>query len=336
MRRPKILIIRLSSIGDIILTSPFIRQTRIAFPEAQIDYIVKKQFSELLIFNPHIDNVCSLGTSKKNEKMTELRKKIKKQKYDLIFDLHNNFRSNWLTNGLSKRKIKKDKFNRALLVYTGLNRYRQVTPIPLRYLQTGKKAGIKDDGNGLDLFWPNRYEQLADRIIAQIKTSAGFFALAPGAAHFSKRWPIERFRELIEHILSKTQSAIIILGSKKEQAELGSLVIDPKVMNLAGKLSLLESATILNRARGLVTNDSGLMHMASAVQTPLVALFGSTVKELGFFPFRCKHVVLEKADLNCRPCSHIGRKDCPKKHFKCMLDLSTEMVFDALQNLVKN
>jgi len=115
-----------------------------------------------------------------------------------------------------------------------------------------------------------------------------------------------------------------------------SLVIDPKVVNLAGKLTLLESATVLNRARCLVTNDSGLMHMATAVQTPLVALFGSTVKELGFFPFRSKYIVLEKKDLSCRPCSHIGLKDCPKKHFKCMLDLDTEKVFSTMQNLIKN
>lgn len=336
MKQVRILIIRLSSIGDIILTSSFIRQTRIAFPQAHIDFIVKKQFSELIIFNPHIDHVFNLDTAKEKEEMPDLRNRIKKNKYDFIFDLHNNFRSNRLTKGLSKRTIRKDKLNRFLLVYTGLNRYQQVTPIPLRYLQTGLKAGIKDDGNGLDLFWPNRYEQLADRIVAQMKPNRVFYALAPGAAHFSKRWPIDRFKKLTELILNKTKSSVVILGSKEEQPEMESLVIDPRVMNLAGKLSLLESATILNRSQALVTNDSGLMHMASAVQTPLVAIFGSTVKELGFFPFRCKHAILEKKDLNCRPCSHIGRKDCPKKHFKCMLELDADLVFNTLQNLVNN
>jgi len=169
MKQQKILIIRLSSIGDILLTSPFIRQTRIAFPQAQIDFIVKKQFSELLAFNPHIDQVYTLDTVKENEEMAELRKKIKKNEYDYIFDLHNNFRSNRLTSGQSKKTIRKDKFKRALLVYAGLNRYKQITPIPLRYLQSGLQAGIKDDGNGLDLFWPDRYEHLADQIVGQMK-----------------------------------------------------------------------------------------------------------------------------------------------------------------------
>lgn len=336
MNHPKILVIRLSSIGDILLTSPFIRQTRITFPKAQIDFIVKKNFAELVKFNPHIDRIFELDTAKKNSSLALLRQKIKQNKYDYIFDLHNNFRSKRLTAGLVKHTIHKDKLNRALLVYAGINRYRKITPISMRYLQTGAKAGIKDDGKGLELFWPDRFELTADKVLARINTDAGFFALAPGAAHFTKRWPHERFKEVIQRILNKTQSSVVILGSKEERADFESLVIGQEVLNLAGKLSLLESAAILNRARALISNDSGLMHMATAVQTPLVALFGSTVKELGFFPFRSKHVILENKELDCRPCSHIGRKDCPKKHFKCMLELDTEQVFRALQNFVSN
>lgn len=331
MTPKKVLILRLSSIGDILLTTPFIRQAGAAFPGAQIDFVVKKAFSELVRFNPNLNTVYEVKPEQGRKGLREIKQRLKEQGYDYVFDLHHNFRTKSLTSGLNKTVIHKDRFKRALLVYLKRNRYGEIIPIPDRYLQTGARAGVKDDGKGLELFWPSSTETKTDALFAEMNIREQPIALAPGAAHATKRWPREYFTETIRDICSFYPGKIVLLGSASEREELQALALNSEVLNLAGKLSLLESASVLKRARLLVTNDSGLMHMASAVATPSIALFGSTVKEFGFFPYRSKSVVLEDNTLNCRPCSHIGRADCPKGHFKCMRNLTPNMVLRELK-----
>ncbi len=331
MTPKKILILRLSSIGDILLTSPFIRQVRRAFPKARIEYVVKSSFSDLVRFNPNLDAVFEVKPELGQKGLRELKKIFHKRSYDHIFDLHNNFRTKSLTSGLSKTVIHKDRIKRTLLVYLKKNYYRDILPIPERYLQTGEQAGITDDGKGLELFWPKKIEKKTDRLSREIKLDDGFIALAPGAAHATKRWPADYFKEIIQNISPVFKGKIVLLGSASEQADLNKLIINDRVINLAGKLSLLESASVLKRSKILVTNDSGLMHMASAVEIPAIALFGSTVKEFGFFPYRSNHIVLEDNTVPCRPCSHIGRSTCPKTHFNCMRNLTPERVLRELK-----
>ncbi len=334
MRSPtKILIIRLSSIGDILLATPFLRQARIKFPDAVIDFVIKDRFIDLVQYNPHVNRIFSVNEKEGLSGLLELRKLLIANNYDYVFDLHNNFRSRILTFGMKARisRIHKDKLKRALLVYTKINLYKQVTPIPLRYLKVGENAGIADDFNGLEIFWKNHIEEGLSLVVDKRLLRKPFVALAPGAGFKTKQWPLEYFRELIETIEKKHRLPIVILGSKAEEERFKLLEISDAVHNLAGKLTLLESAIILSKAKVLISNDSGLMHMATAVKVPVLAIFGSTVKEFGFFPFRAQSKVIENQALWCRPCSHIGRNHCPLIHFKCMKDIKPMMVYEQLK-----
>jgi heptosyltransferase-2 len=334
----KILIIRLSSIGDIILSSPFVRQIKTHFPDAQIDYLIKEQYSELMRFNPYLHGMQIL-TKKNKKELKNLKKKLKKNSYHIIFDLHNNLRSNYLKRGLNAAKIcsiHKSKVKQLLLVYLKINKYRSITSIPERYLMVASEFGVQDDGKGLELFWQpeQNHSALSKAEKAGLNTKAAYICLAPGAAHFTKRWPVESFLKLSEKIEHDYKIKLVVLGGK-DDVELGKYLSRPgQIYDLTGKLGLLESAVILSKSMAVVTNDSGLMHMATAVKVPVLAIFGSTVREFGFFPFRDSARVLENKNLACRPCTHMGRSHCPRKHFDCMLKIDSNMVYFELNEWI--
>ena len=332
----RILILRLSSIGDILLSSFFIRQVAKTFPKSKIDFVIKEQFGDLVKFNPNLDQVYYVQPEKGYAQLYQLRNELKSNKYNLVFDLHNNLRTRFLLTGLSKskkRKINKDKIIRALLVRFKINGYKEIKSIPIRYLETGKEVGINDDMNGLELFWDNQTEEKLIKEYPFLENDR-YIALAPGAAHYTKKWPIEYFMELVDIITEKRNERLVILGGLTDVDDGMELELNDRVINLTGKLSLLESAIAIKNAKVLVSNDSGVMHMAAAVKTPVLAIFGSTVEELGFFPFRSKHCVIQNEGLKCRPCSHIGKNYCPKGHFRCMLEIKPKFVYDELVNLI--
>lgn len=333
--RSRILIIRLSSIGDIVLSSSFIRQVRKTYPAAHIDYLVKKEFAELVQYNPNLDNILLLDPVQGLRGLKALRKQLHAVGYDYVFDIHNNYRSNYLHWGLfknAKSKIKKSYIKRALLVLLKFNLYNKIIPIPLRYLEVAKKAKVMDDQLGLEIFWPEDVER---NIEAMIPKNLGnkFIILAPGAGFFTKTWPLDYFQKLMEMILKNRTESLILIGGKTDPVHYQDLLISQRVFSFIAKLNLLESAALIKRARVVVSNDSGVMHLSAAVGTPVLAIFGSTVEELGFFPFRAKHLILQNQHLKCRPCSHIGKNHCPLKHFKCMRDLTPEMAYEYLLKL---
>jgi len=336
---PKILIIRLSSIGDILLTTPFIRQVRKNFPNAQIDYIIKTEFMELIQDNPHIDNLIDYDINKGIDGLKNVKENVKREKYNIIFDLHNNFRSNYIKRGCRaeiNKTIVKNKITQFLFVNFKLNRYKTIIPIPEKYLNVGKPAGVVDDDQGLEMYWNEKTEKKSYEILPQYKHISGtdYFSVAPGAGLFTKAWPIEYFDRLTENILFKYKKPIVVLGSDSEK-NLGSILSKREnVIDLTGKLTLKQTSFVISKSMVLISNDSGLMHVATAVNIPVLAIFGSTTKELGFFPYRSKSIVVENKNLDCRPCSHIGRNKCPKKHFKCMIELSPDMVMAEFDKLV--
>jgi heptosyltransferase-2 len=248
-------------------------------------------------------------------------------------------RSNYLKRGLSEAKIcsiHKSKVKQFLLVYLKINTYRSITSIPERYLKIASEFGVQDDGKGLELFWQpeQNYSALSKAEKAGLNTHAAYICLAPGAAHFTKRWPVESFLQLSEKVKHDYKIKIVVLGGK-DDVELGKYLARPgQIYDLTGKLSLLESAVILSKSIAVVTNDSGLMHMATAVKVPVVAIFGSTVREFGFFPFKDPARVLENKNLSCRPCTHIGRSHCPRKHFDCMLKIDSDIVYFELNEWI--
>jgi heptosyltransferase-2 len=337
--KTKILILRLSSIGDILLSTAFIRQTRIKFPSAKIDFVIKNEFFDLIRYNPHINYIYQYDSKSGLRGLLRLRKKINNQNYDYIFDIHNNFRTKIITSRIKsakKWKIKKNKLIRALLVYTKINLYKNIKPIPFKYLDAGKAARIKDDFQGLEIFWKDYIENIVDTILYKKNIRYGYLIIAPGAGFYTKRWPVEYFKKLIEKITDRRKEKIIIVGGKSEINDFNELEISRRVVNLTGKLNLLEAAALINKAKAVVSNDSGLMHIAAAVKTPVLAIFGSSVKELGFFPFRSECIALENNNIKCRPCSHIGRSRCPLGHFKCMKEIDVDVVYNNLLKILKD
>ncbi len=336
MKFRKILIIRLSSIGDIVLATPLVRVLRKKFQDSQIDFIVKKEFSALLRYNPYITNLIELDTSKGFKELLRLKRKILAEKYDLIIDIHNNLRSIFLRtfSGAKVLKVNKRVFKRFLLVKFKINLYKNAIPVAERYIETVTRFSIKNDNQGLDIFVPAEIIGVAkDKI--NFSSENFYIAIAPSAKHETKRWPVERFAKLADELIEKFNAKIILLGGAEDIEICSKLksMTQGEIINLCGKTTLLESAGVLSLCKLLVTNDSGLMHIASALKIKVVAIFGSTVKEFGFFPYGTKSIVVEKP-ISCRPCSHIGRSKCPKGHFNCMLSIQVDDVFKACEKII--
>lgn len=336
----KILIIRLSSIGDIILVSPLIRLVRKRFPQANIDMVVGAEFEELISFNPNLNRVILFNRQTGLRGLLKLCKKIRQERYDLIIDLHKKIRSFLicLTSGAKQRaSYNKHSFLRFLLVKFKINRYSDIPFTSNLYLKSLQRFDIEDDGQGLDLYiTPSKERVILDLLRRKgISKEDILIGLAPGAHWYTKRWLKERYIELSNFLIQNKKAKIVILGGREEvklSDEIkASLLSEP--ITVTDSLSLMETAALLKRCKILISNDTGIMHMAAAVKTPVVAIFGPTVKEFGYYPYRVDNRVISK-DLPCRPCSTKGSSKCKINTFDCMRLISTNEVLEAVEELL--
>lgn len=346
MNISKILIIRFSSIGDIILASPLIRSIKSTYPEAQIDFLVRKDFADLVKYNPHLTNIIEFDSSHNFKGLTKLAHRINKEKYDVVIDIHNSLRSRYIRfkSGASQKFIiNKRTIARFLLINFRWNVYNNVLSNAQKYIDTASPLSVKDDGNSLEIFIPADIQsQVASKLNGlQLKNYKVIIGAAPSAKHNTKKWLAERYIELFTRIINEHNAFIMLFGGKEDKSETEKIVhsVNEKTagistVNFAGEFSLLETAAAFDYCNAVVTNDTGLMHLAAAHQRKVVAIFGPTVKEFGFFPFRTENIVVERNNLNCRPCTHIGSEECPKKHFKCMRDISPDDVYQAVLNIL--
>lgn len=254
--------------------------------------------------------------------------KIINQNYDLIIDLQNNHRSGGITQSLGKPVIKFRKPNakKFLLVNFKLNFLKEKISIPDRYVSNIHNFDL--DERGLDLYLP-------DNISTKIPKDENYIAICPGSKHFTKMYPIEYFVELGNQ-LSNLGYKIAVVGGKDDKTiceELSSKIYNS--INISGEDNLLQIGAEIKNCKFAICNDSGLMHTACAVGTPVITIFGSTVEEFGFSPYKANSLVLQNNSLSCRPCSHIGKKKCPKKHFKCMIEIKPEYILEEIQKFIK-
>jgi len=321
----KILIIRLSSLGDILLTTPFIRAIKTQFPHIRIDMLIREEYADVIKLNPYLDKK---HLYKKDDKSYSiLIEELRNNNYDLVIDLQNNFRSKKVVTSLKTKSVKFDKrsFDKFLLVNFKVNKLREAPQISIRYSNTIQN--LKLDDKGLDLFT----DKSANTVLSGKNNLIGF---CPGARHFTKRWPKEYFVEL-GNKLTQNGYTIVLFGGKIDKDICAELVDKISgAINLSNNDELLQTAADMKLCKAIVCNDSGLMHTASATGTKVIAIFGSTVKEFGFAPYNCSNLILENNSLTCRPCSHIGRSNCPKKHFNCMKSIKPEFVFEKLKSLL--
>ena len=331
MERKRFLIIRLSSIGDILLTTPFIRSLRQKFSDAEIDYLVKDEHYELLEHNPYLDDIHLFKAADGFSELRKWRRFIRQNGYSEIFDLHRSFRSIIMTGamrGVNVRRVNKRLLRRFLLIKFGINLYKKITPLPERYIETASDHGLGDDGKGLDLI----SNEPIDIFNGKKSSHRYMIAMAPGAGYYTKRWPVEYFAKLGDNLIENADAQIILVGSAddKQAADEIKRRMKNEVKDLTGEYSIPEVAAIFKSVDAVITNDSGLMHVAVSQDVSLVSFFGSTTKELGFFPYNAHSKVLEVDGLKCRPCTHIGRERCPLNHFKCMKEITPAAAYEAV------
>lgn len=309
--------------GDILLATPLIRSIKKQNPDIQIDFVLKEEFLELVQLNPNLANIHIY--SKQSFEKQILINTLISNNYEIVIDLQNNIRSKEITKHLHCQTLlfKKNDIKKFLLVNFKINRLKNTPQIPVRYAET---AGIKLDDEGLDLFT----EEIAS---SKLDLNKSIIGLCPGAKHFTKRWPKEYFIELGKN-LEYAGYEVVLFGGVNEEQLIGEIASQlSNAVNLCND-SILQSAANMKMCKAIFTNDSGAMHLSCAVKVPVIAFFGSTVQEFGFYPYKAHSVELEVDNLPCRPCTHIGRKSCPLIHFKCMKDIKPDFAFNSLNRLL--
>ena len=318
----KFLIIRFSSIGDIVLTTPVVRCLKQQVAGAEVHYLTKKGFGQLLDQNPYVDKLHYLG-----EDFTEMIDALRREKFDVVIDLHRNIRTLRVRRalGVPGHAFRKLNLEKWLVTSFKWNRLPDLHIVD-RYLDTVAPFGVRNDGQGLDYFMPPGTRS-ADMILPAA-FHQGYVALVAGAAHATKRIPVEKMKEICRAI----DCPVVLLGGREDSQRAAEVeeIAPSRIFNACGITTLHESAVLVRNARLVVSSDTGLMHIAAAMKRPLVVLWGNTIPGFGMYPyygtFSVPFLNLEVEGLSCRPCSKIGYESCPRKHFRCMADQSAEAV----------
>ncbi len=316
----KFLIIRFSSIGDIVLTTPVVRNLKEQCEGAEVHYLTKKQYKGILEHNPYVDKIHTLDRS-----LNELILELRNEHFHYVIDLHNNLRTSRVKLKLHTISFKFDKLNKEkwLMVNFKKNKLPDIHIVD-RYLKTVDYFIDKNDVRGLDFFIPEEDEVKLTTLPKSHQN--GYIAFAIGAQHATKRLPDEK----ITSICKKINQPIIILGDNNDAivAEKVADVVGENIFNACGKFNLNQSASLVEQARLVISHDTGLMHIAAAFKKQIISIWGNTIPEFGMYPYLSheKSEIIEVKDLKCRPCTKIGFGKCPKKHFKCMNDIDEERI----------
>ncbi len=326
----KILIIQTAFLGDVILITPLIRATRELYPNAKIDVLVIPQTAQVLENNPHINEIIKFD-KRKNKAISFLRtlRKLRKEKYEIAITPHSSLTTALLLYyaGIPKR-IGFDRWAAAKYLThkvphpQGLHKIEKnlmlLTPL------TDKKFSMQTE-----LFPSAEDYEKTEQILAELKSETRtLIAVAPGSIWFTKRWPIEYYKELTQK-LTDANFGIVLIGSADEKEICEEAMPSKNAVNLAGELTILQSAAAIDKCDLTICNDSGVLHISNAMETDVFAFFGPTVKSIGYFPYRENDFVFER-EMDCRPCGSHGGKTCPLGHHKCMREILPDEVFEKV------
>ena len=309
----KILVVRFSSIGDIVLTTPVVRMLKKQL-NAEVHFLTKAPFIVLFKNNPNVDSVFQINNS-----IREVISDLKKENYDYVIDLHHNFRTRILKFrlGVSSRSFKKLNMEKLILTIFKIDSLPKVHIVD-RYLDAVTSLGVKNDNEGLNFFL-----SAADKVELSLFPK-NYIAFVIGGQHATKILPNKK----IVSIIKKIGKPILLIGGS-EDLERGEQIIaqTENTINTCGKYSLLQSAFLIQQAHSVITHDTGMMHIAAAFKKKIYSVWGNTVPEFGMYPYKAdKHSkIIEVKDLNCRPCSKIGYDKCPKGHFRCMQEIDENL-----------
>lgn len=323
----KFLIVRFSSIGDIVLTTPVVRCLKTQIEGAEIHYLTKSKYKSIIEYNPYIDKIYTLERN-----LQDLINKLKKEHYHYIIDLHRNLRTLRLKTRLSILTLTFNKLNfkKWLIVNFKINKLPDIHIVD-RYIESVAVFDVKNDNKGLDYFIPDNDKVDISKINKELQGSYLVFII--GAGHNTKQLPIDKSTELC----SRLECPVVLLGGR-EDFEKGELIVnstEKKIYNYCGKFSINQSASIIKQARVVISHDTGLMHIAAAFKNRIISIWGNTIPEFGmypYFPAKDSHIIQVKG-LSCRPCSKIGFKKCPRKHFKCMQEIDINKVAEIANGI---
>lgn len=328
----KILIIQTAFIGDVILITPLVRETKLLFPDAKIDVMVIPQTSNILENNPHINSII-LFDKRENKLKSFLKtlKIIRANKYTLALSPHSSFTTAlliWLGNidirvGFARWSAQYFLTHRIPHLR---NTFKIKKNLHLLSIFSDKEYNIQTE-----MFPSDEMNSNAKKLLAPLKSNTKkIIAVAPGSNWFTKRWPLEYYKTFVEN-LNKLNFGVVFIGSKEERSICEEIKPISNYVNTAGELSLLQSAAVISKCDLIVCNDSGAMHIGNAVKTDVFVFFGPTVEKIGYFPIRESDKVFQ-IDLDCRPCSSHGTAKCPLEHFNCMKQIQPEMVLNEITN----
>jgi ADP-heptose:LPS heptosyltransferase len=322
------LIIRFSSIGDIILITPVVRCLKQQLAGMEIHFLTKKQYLPILEANPYIDKLYVI-----EQTIDEVIPELKSENYDQIIDLHKNFRSKGAILKLHKPSTTFNKINieKWMIVNLKINRLPNIHIVD-RCFQAVENIGVKNDNQGLDYFIPTKDE--VDVKLLPTSHQSGYIGWVIGAKFKTKAYPEEKIIE----VCRKIEKPVVILGGP-EDADMGDRIkseIGERIYNSCGKFNLNQSASLVKQADKIITNDTGLMHVAAAFKKEIISLWGNTIPEFGMYPYMPENEnsshIFEVKNLSCRPCSKIGFQKCPRGHFKCMNEIDTEVLAGFLKS----
>ncbi len=329
----KFLVIRFSSIGDIVLTTPVVRCLKKQVADAEVHFLTKQGFRGIVDTNPYIDKVHVLADS-----FELMLHELQTEEYDYIIDLHHNLRTLRIKRFLKKVKsVSFNKLNVEKFILTNL----KINMLPDKHIvdrnmATVSSFGVTNDGEGLDYFIPDR--DVVDNRDLPTSHLHGYIAVVIGAALATKKLPLHKLKE----ICSAIDHPLILLGGKEdyEDGKAIAAVDEVKIYNACGKFSLNESADLVRRSKLVISHDTGLMHIAAALQKPLVSVWGNTIPEFGMYPYYGKYSkqhfdVVEIKKLWCRPCSKIGYKKCPRGHFNCMEKIAVNDIINLVSHRLR-
>ena len=329
----KILLIRFSSIGDIVLTTPVIRCIKRQLDDdVELHMLIKDKFASLSHNNPYIDKTFEYSNS-----IREVIRELKKEEYDYVVDLQKNNRSRrvCMVLGCEHHSFHKLDFKKMLLTTFKINRLPKVHVVD-RYFEAVAPLGVKNDGRGLEFYISETNMMQEPDIPEEFRN--GFYAIVVGGSYTTKVMPVEQIVDVIE----KLDEPVILLGGPgdMQRAKLIAEVVGENVWNPVGMLNLEQSASIIKMSKAVLTSDTGMMHIAAALHKPMVSVWGNTVPEFGMYQYYPEKLaipthIIEVKGLKCRPCSKLGYKKCPKGHFKCMKMINTDEVVSLLrQNVI--
>ena len=319
MNLDRILVIQTAFLGDVILATPIWENIHAAYPHAQIDVVVKKGNESLLTGHPFLHQVFIFDKRNKVKNLWNLGKTLRSQQYDLVINLQR-FASSGILTLLTRGKESRGFQKNPLSLFFSKRYPHEMKP---DWHEVDRNLCLISDLVTAPIRRPQLFPSKDDLNSVQIYQDDPYCCLAPTSVWFTKQAPLEIWLELIEK-LSQTKEQIFLLGAPSDRAYLDEIVKNTRsaqVINLAGRLSLLQSAALMAGAKHNYVNDSGPLHLASATNAPVSAFFCSTVPEFGFGPLSEHSDVIEVKNLDCRPCGLHGHKACPKGHFKCGKDL---------------